>query len=165
MSEDPAPHGPTMQRYAIIDEPSPGPLARLSVNPFWPFLALMLAGAWIAWPWFVLNALAMGSATRRREIALCAAGLLGSVALAVVAGVLLGDGVLSAESLPYALIVFMVFKLGIGYAVHLLQARSAELYVYFGGAMRNGVLVVVVGAIARPLLLEQLGSLGALLLL
>ena len=53
--------------YAIADEPEASRLAHLTVRPSMPLLALMLGGAWIAWPWFALNAYAMGSPTRRRE--------------------------------------------------------------------------------------------------
>src|SRR5688500_9955283 len=56
--------------YHLLDEPSPGRLANLVVNPFWPVLALMLTGGIIGWPWLVLNSLAIGSATKTREIAL-----------------------------------------------------------------------------------------------
>ena len=46
-----------MLRYQIPDEPRPGPLRQLVVAPTWPLLATMLAGCWLAWPWFCFNGL------------------------------------------------------------------------------------------------------------
>jgi len=45
----------TTDGYRIADEPRPGALSQLAVNPLWPLLAVMLGGTWIAWPWFALN--------------------------------------------------------------------------------------------------------------
>ena len=67
--------------YRIADEPTPGRLAGLVVNPFWPLLGAMLGGFWLALPWFALNAAALGSATRRREWAYLAGGMAVSAAL------------------------------------------------------------------------------------
>ena len=50
--------------YRIIDEPAPTALERTIVNPTWPLFASMFAGSWLAFPWFVLNAFALGG--RRR---------------------------------------------------------------------------------------------------
>src|SRR5262245_17664110 len=68
--------------YRIEDEPIPGRLERLVVDPMWPLFALMLGGAWIGLPWFVLNAVALGTATLRREIIWTVAGFLGAAAMA-----------------------------------------------------------------------------------
>ena len=47
--------------YTIPDEPRPSPWNHLVVRPNAPLLASMLCGAWLAWPWFVVNAIAMGA--------------------------------------------------------------------------------------------------------
>ena len=60
--------------YVIADDPRPGKLAHLSVSPMWPFFAVMFAGAWLAWPWYVLNSFAIGSPNQKREIALVVTG-------------------------------------------------------------------------------------------
>ena len=51
--------------YRIGDEPRPGALARVAVDPMWPLLAVMLGGVWLSWPWFVLNGVVVGSPTRQ----------------------------------------------------------------------------------------------------
>jgi tetratricopeptide (TPR) repeat protein len=71
------------KRYRIIDEPSPSSLARVAVKPFWPLLASMLGGTWLAVPWFILNGFALGSPTRRREALLAALAVGGALALAM----------------------------------------------------------------------------------
>ena len=74
--------------YHLADEPRPGGLAHLAVQPFWPLLAMMLAGSWLALPWFVVNALAVGSPTRGKEIGLAVLAFAGSLGLvlAVIGG-------------------------------------------------------------------------------
>ena len=41
--------------YRIADEPRPGAMEHLAVDPLWPFLAIMFGGAWLSWPWFVFK--------------------------------------------------------------------------------------------------------------
>ena len=33
--------------YRIADEPRPGAMEHLAVDPLWPFLAIMFGGAWL----------------------------------------------------------------------------------------------------------------------
>ena len=61
--------------YQIADEPIETSLRAYVVRPSAPLMAIMLGGAWLSWPWFAFNAIAMGSPTRRKEIGLCAAGV------------------------------------------------------------------------------------------
>jgi hypothetical protein len=129
--------------YRILDEPSPGGLAHLSVNPFWIFLGMMLGGAWLGWPWFVLNSFAIGSATRVKELGLAALGLIGTVALAFGWLAMGKVGVIHEGNAPYAATVFIVYKLAVTYFVFLAQQRSFELHRYFGGPVRNPVLLVL----------------------
>jgi hypothetical protein len=144
------------QGYRILDEPRPGPHAHLAVNPFWILLASMLGGAWLAWPWFIFNALAIGSATRVKEIALVATGIAGSVVLFFGIEALLASSLLDQRSAAYAVLVVVAYKLGISYALHLLQSRSFQLHEYFGGAVRNGMLLVILGLLARSSVLQKL---------
>ena len=51
--------------YHIADEPAASPLSKYAVSPLWPMLAVMFGGAWLAWPWFAVNAFAIGSASRK----------------------------------------------------------------------------------------------------
>ncbi|MGA9526297.1 MAG: hypothetical protein WBV82_32865 [Myxococcaceae bacterium] len=141
--------------YQILDEPTPSAWARFTVDPFWIFFGAMLAGGWLAWPWFVLNAIAIGSATRRREIGFVLAGVVGAVILAVAVAFSLGLGLLSKSALPYAMIAFPVWRLLVAYKLHALQASSFELHQYFSRPVFNGGVVVMVGAfLVRPRLVE-----------
>jgi hypothetical protein len=130
--------------YRILDEPRPGALARVVVNPLWPLLAVMLGGAWLGWPWFVLNAWAVGSPTRLRETVLAAGGFLGNVVLVLAMAAVYEAGVLTQTAIPYALLTVTVWKLGLSYVLYVIQSRSFHLYEYYGGTVHNPVLVLVV---------------------
>ncbi|HEX8538086.1 MAG TPA: hypothetical protein VF664_11525, partial [Cystobacter sp.] len=67
--------------YRIQDEPSPGALGHLVVNPVFPLLSFMMAGAWMGVPWFILNGFAMGSTTRRKETVLAVLVMPGTLLL------------------------------------------------------------------------------------
>lgn len=133
--------------YRIEDEPRPGGLEHLAVGPVWPFFSLMFAGSWLAFPWFVFNGFAVGSPTRYRELAVAVGGLVGSFLLAVGLVVLHGSRVLSDAWFPYLGVALTVWKLGLGYVLHHLQSRTFFLYEHFGGQARNGLPVVLLGAV------------------
>jgi hypothetical protein len=136
--------------YTILDEPRPGALAHLVVNPFWPLLAAMMAGTWIAGPWFIFNAFAMGSATRKAETWLVIGSVLASLAFIFGLGfVSTALFPISKEHAPYVQIVLSVIKLGFAYAVWIKQERSVALYTYYGGMVRNGALPLVAGVVLR----------------
>lgn len=145
----------TAAGYHIEDEPRPGPWQHLAVQPFWPLLAMMLAGSWLGLPWFVVNGFVVGSPTRWREAALAGAGLAGSVALVVLLSVLVQTGVLSATTLPYAAVGITVWKLAVGYVLFLWQRRSIHLYEYFGGTLANGLPVLLLAALLGGRLLSK----------
>lgn len=149
-------------RYRIVDEPQPGSLTQLAVAPFWPLLALMLGGAWLAWPWFAVNGLAVGSATRRREIGLVIGALVVSVVIA--ATVYLLDEGTSEWVIQLFVLALQIVKLGFGYALFNMQARSFGLFEYFGGTRRNGMFVVLAGAFLRAKLLGAISDHTLLLL-
>lgn len=133
--------------YRIVDEPTPGPLSRLVVQPLWPLLALMLAGSWLGYPWFVVNAFAVGSPSRAKETFWAALGFVGSLALGVGLLALAGTGVLPEPALPYAAVGIVAWRLGVGYVLYTLQSRSFHLYTYFGGPVRNGLWVLLVAVV------------------
>ena len=141
--------------YRIEDEPSPSSLSGWAVRPFWPLLAQMVGGAWLAWPWFVLNAIALGSATRRREHLLVAVAAIGSIVLSALVSSLVQVGALGGWVAPYAAVALVTFKLGIAYWVHTLQQRTCALYEYFGHPVRNGIALVIVGSIVRQMLIAS----------
>lgn len=148
--------------YRIADEPVPGRLASVAVNPFWPLLAGMLAGFWLALPWFAVNAAAMGSATRRREWAWVAGGAAVSALLGGALLLALEREAIVLRGFRYALVGLVAWRLAVAYAVFTLQQRSFELHRYFGGAARNGALLVVAAALVTPA--KLLGKEGAFLL-
>lgn len=145
--------------YHIEDEPRPGALQTVAVRPFWPLLGVMLGGAWLAWPWFVLNSVAVGSPTLKRELAWAAGGFAGSAVLIFGILHLHLNGLLAEPSLPYALLALTVWKLWVSYRLFVLQSRTFELYEYFGGEVKNGMLVVLAALFfARQALLTNLPS-------
>lgn len=142
--------------YRIEDEPLPGRLSHLVVDPFWPLLAVMLGGAWLSWPWFVFNGVAVGSPTRRREVAWAVGGFAGSLALAAGLLLLANAEVLAATGVRYALIVPTVWKLLVTYALYTLQGRSFHLFEHYGGRVRSGLVVVAAGYLLGARLLASL---------
>jgi hypothetical protein len=132
--------------YRILDEPTPGSLGGYVVNPTFPMLALMLAGTWLAAPWFAFNALALGSPTARREIGLAVAMLAGAFLL--VFGLLVANeqGLISAHGMAYWALIPIVRKLGFGYWLFMLQSRTFHLYEHFDGRVRNGLFLLLLGA-------------------
>lgn len=146
--------------YHIPDEPRPGGLAHVTVNPFWPLLGVMLVGAAISWAWFVLNGFAMGSPTRKRELGFALGGLVGNAVLLIGAvNVASSLGVNGETALPYLLLIPVVWKLGVSYVLYMLQAGSFGIYEYYGGAVQNGWIGLILTYIAwRMLLLPALAE-------
>lgn len=142
-------------RYRIADEPQGGALRGWVVSPFWPMLATMLAGSWLGAPWFVLNALALGSATRRREIAWAVASVAGAAALTAVLVVLATRGVVPRPALRYGVVLVTAWRLLAAYGSFGLQDASFELHKHFGGAVRNGAPFVLVAAFLLARQLDQ----------
>jgi len=142
--------------YQIMDEPQPGGLSRVAVQPFWPLLAVMFGGAWLSWPWFVLNAIAIGSPTRRRETIIAICGFAGNFVLSIGIGTLLYNGTLPQGVGPYLGLGLIVWKLGISYWLFVLQSHTFGIYEYYGGTVQNGLIVVVAGSIGGRILLNPL---------
>lgn len=132
-------------KYQIADEPAPSALARYAVNPLYPMLAGMLAGVWLAWPWFAFNSFAVGSPTRRTELA----WLIGGLIVPPVVGQLLLLGVAGDLWPPtagrYIGLSVVVMKLVVIYAVFTLQSRTIEIYEYYGGKLVTGVWLLILG--------------------
>jgi hypothetical protein len=147
--------------YQIADEPLETSLRNYVVRPSVPLLAIMFAGAWLAWPWFAFNAIAMGSPTRRKEIALCAAAFAGTAVLGMILIALFNAGILP-EGIPVRLAVLGVvaFKLAMTYHISAVQSRTFHVYEYYGGPVRSPGRVlgaayllrgVVIGLVDHPL--------------
>lgn len=135
--------------YRIADEPTPGSLERFVVNPIWPLFGLMLGGGWLAFPWYVFNGVALGSATLKREILLAVAAFAGAALLALAALALLGTRIVPPEHASYLGLLPVAWKLGLGYALLNTQRRSFALWEHYGGSPRNASLVLVAAFIVR----------------
>lgn len=143
-----------MASYRIADEPRPGALASVVVSPFWPLLGLMLGGAWLAWPWFLLNSLAVGSATRWREAGAVAAAVVGSAAIFIGVAQLHAAGAIEATGVRFGLLAVLLWKLGAAYLIERWQARSVEIFEHFRGTTRNGMYVVIAAFLADRRVVE-----------
>lgn len=143
-----------MEAYRIADEPRPSTITHLAVNPFWPLFGLMFGGAWLAFPWYVLNGKAIGSPTLKREVSLAVIALAGSFLLAALLLAADRQGLLTKATAPYALLAMTIWKLGFAYWIYATQARTFSIYEHFGGVVRNGLLVVVLASILGRRLLN-----------
>lgn len=136
----------SQKMYRIEDEPTPGPLARFAVSPFWPLLGLMMGGLWLGLPWFVLNSIAVGSPNRKKEwmwVAVCAVG---SLVIGVSLIQLLEAGFFSDKTqVQYALLVLVVWKLFVGYRLFILQDATLAIYQYYGGVLNRFAPLVALG--------------------
>jgi hypothetical protein len=140
--------------YVIADEPVDSALRDYVVRPHVPLLASMLCGAWLAWPWFAFNAIAMGSPTRRKEVALCAAAFLGTGLLAAIVIALARAGVIPAGApVRLAILGVVTFKLAITYYIAIVQERTFHVYEYYGGTVRGAGAVLTAGYWLRGLVI------------
>jgi hypothetical protein len=134
------------RRYRIPDEPSPGPLAKsIAVQPFWPLLSVMFSGVWLSWPWFIINGIAIGSPSRKKELAVALTGFVVKVALVFGLSGLYRAGVLDDGTIRYAVLIPLVWMLGVTYWLYVLQSRTFAIYEYYGGVVNNGIIFLLGG--------------------
>jgi hypothetical protein len=126
------------------------------VNPMWPMLAMMFAGVWVAWPWFLLNEALMKSDDLRRQAKLVLLGLLGSTVVAAVVIALVEVELLGVREARYVVLLLVTWKLGISYVLHARQLESFSLWQYFGGAGRSGLYVMLAAAYLAGALFDKL---------
>ena len=136
-------------------------MANLTVNPIWPLFGVMFGGPWLAWPWHVLNAFALGSPSRWSEALLVVAGFAVNIAMTFALLFMLGLELIPEGSVPYLLIGFTVWKIGISYLLYTWQARTFGLYEYYDGVVRNGLPVLFLGYFGR----STIGSGGTIAIL
>jgi hypothetical protein len=145
--------------YRLPDEPGPSSLSQYAVAPFWPLLSVMVAGAWLAWPWFVFNAHALGSPTARRETAVAIGGFVATAALGLLAILAFQRGWLESDLAERLCIVGIIsFKLVVSYYLCTLQARTYAVFEHYEGVGRSGERVVVAGFFLHSLVLGLSGS-------
>jgi len=117
-------------RYQIVDEPSPGPLARFAVQPMLPFLAFMIV-PWAGIPFFLFNTLALKGRTWVREILLLSIasvlrfGIPHSVAVWMV-----GQGV-PVNWMGYIAVLPLAASLWLGYRVFHDQSVTHQMRAFF----------------------------------
>jgi hypothetical protein len=146
-------------KYLIADEPRPSALGQHVVNPQWPMLAQMMAGTWLAIPWFIFNSLALGSPNRNKEIALAISSIIGSVVLIFLIDYLASQHIISGIWIPLTSLALVAFRLYIAYLLAISQSSVFELWQYFGGIERNGVALLILGSfIGRSYLTSQISS-------
>jgi hypothetical protein len=150
--------------YRIQDEPRPGAMGHLVVNPVFPLLSLMMGGTWLGVPWFIFNGFAMGSTSRRKETVLAVLVVPVTLLLFMLLGTLVKLEVMTQASVPYAGVGITVWKLAVGYALFNLQQRNFALHEYYGGVVRNGALVLVASIFIGPRILMTLTGGNSLLL-
>lgn len=150
--------------YKIIDEPAPTAISRLAVNPVWIFLASLFAGTGIGLVWFAVNAFAISSASRMRELLFVLVGLLGTPLIFATLSGLLDLGWIGPGSVPYLHLIVTGFQLLMIYLLHLSQHKSYELFSLYGGTGRNALLLVVALGFLRPQLADALGVWSAFIL-
>ena len=140
--------------YTIADEPHETSLGAYVVNPSAPLLASMMCGAWMTWPWFAFNAIAMGSPTKKKEIALVIAAFFGTAVLAMIVIALARSGWLPA-GIPTRLAVLGIatFKLAMTYYISTVQERTFHVYQYYGGSVRNAAAILSAGYWLRSLVI------------
>jgi hypothetical protein len=140
--------------YQIADEPIETSLRAYVVRPSAPLVAIMLGGAWLSWPWFAFNAIAMGSPTRRKELALCAAAVLGTGVLGALVIALARAGIIPAGApLRLAVLAIVTFKLTITYYIAMVQDRTFHVYEYYGGPVRAAGAILGAGYLLRDLVI------------
>jgi hypothetical protein len=61
-------------------------------------------------------------------------------------------------------LVIVVAKLAVVYALYNLQARTIEIYEYYGGTLNNGALLLAAAFFFRGRLLDSLPGLAQLVL-
>lgn len=137
--------------YAIADEPHDTAWKHLVVTPSGPLLAEIIVGSWLSLPWFVFNAVVLGSPTKRKEMLLCVVQLLVTA--------LLGTALLWADEheliesrtlLQLALLVIVSWKIYIAYSLTTIQQRAYQVYELYGGTAKATTFVISAGMLLRP---------------
>ena len=140
--------------YAIADEPIETSRRHLVVDPGAPLLAEMLCGSWLALPWFAFNAIAMGSPTRRKEVALCVLAFAVTAVLGYTVLALREVGVIESRTvLRFAILGIVTWKLAMAYTIHTLQMRTFHVYEYYGGPVRSASYVISTGFLLRDVVI------------
>ncbi len=116
-------------RYRIVDEPAAGALTRFAVNPFFPFLLVMLLGP-LGFLAFIANSVALNGPKLKREIMICIAAIISVWFVKTELIRMLDTGALSVTWAPYLGALLTALRLAFGYFVFVSQAETHELRKY-----------------------------------
>jgi hypothetical protein len=119
------------------------------VNPIWPLFAQMLAGSWLAIPWFLFNGEALGSSMRKREWLCAATSVIGSILIALGVSWAADAELLDQTGIRLGLLAIVALKLSMAYLLYSLQAQTFEIWQHFGGRQKAGWLLVLLGLYFR----------------
>jgi hypothetical protein len=138
-----------MTDYQIVDEPRPGSLSHLTVDPMWPLLGYMLGSAFFSWIWYGLNSFAIGSPSKRKELGIIFSGFIGYFAWIIIFGSLKSNGLVGDHNIHYARLMLTLFTLTMTYSLYVVQHRPFEIYQHFNGKVMSGMpgllLAIVIG--------------------
>ena len=123
------------ERYQIIDEPSPGPLARFAVNPMVPFLIFMVFPP-LGAPFFLFNTIALNGRTWLRELAVLAFACVLRFGIPYPLALWSVSQGVPVRAIPYIEVVPIALSLWLGYRVFFGQAVTHALKTYLAPEAR-----------------------------
>lgn len=132
--------------YTIIDEPRPGPIGHLVVSPIWPLFAIMFAGSWLSFPWFAFNSFSLNTSDKWKSLYIAIAAIVGSFLLTFLMVLFVGMEILPQDLIRYGMLIITVWKLSMAYYLYLMQDRSFQIFKEYEGTIRNGIIIVFLGA-------------------
>lgn len=140
--------------YVLPEEPPESSIARYACASHRIVTAAMLGGNWLGAPWFVFNAYALDSKTRRREIVLAA--LLPVVTLiaggALMFAVLRGH--LPIRFLEYGVIGVLAAKILVLYQLEKLQSASFKTHEALARRSIDGYVGLILAYVLRGVVVQ-----------
>ncbi len=137
-----------MEKYRIIDEPRMSSISRVSANPMWPLLSVMIASPVFGWIWFIVNGLAIGSPTKLKEILIACGGIVFLGFFYINLGKIMSDDEsIFIQYVDYIRLISVIISLWISYYLYILQSLPFRLHEYFNGPTMNGVIALAIGLV------------------
>ncbi len=147
------------EKYLIADEPRHGTLGQYVVHPQWPMLAQMLAGTWLALPWFIFNSIALGSPNKNKDMQLAFVSITGSGILFLLLSYLVKFDVVFGVWIPLSFLIIVALKLYIAYLLYFSQSNVFGLWKYYGAVEKNGMPVLLLCSFfVRPYLAKHINN-------
>jgi len=139
-----------MDVYKIVDEPEPGVLSSITVNPIWPLFGYMFGGSFFSWAWYGANSYAIGSPTKKKKLLGIITGIFLVLVYFFILVMLNALGIIPDGLNKYLRLVVVVIHLTTFYTLYYLQSQPFEIYQYFGGKVNPGFFGVVVSFVIGP---------------